>query len=206
MQFYQHHIGDFKKDTWHLTHEERSIYLELLWMYYDQETPLENDSEQLARLVRSDVITVDRLLKDFFTLKENHWHHMRVDEEVKAFYDRSEQARIKANKRWSMQQQCNSNATGMLPNTHNPNTQDNIYTDEFQKFWVEYPNKVKKEYAFKIWTKQKLDGQLDVVLKHLKFYKDWKKKNNIFMEHPSTYLSQKVYLDPVEVSRERKAI
>jgi uncharacterized protein YdaU (DUF1376 family) len=48
MHYYQHHIGDFIKDTSFLTNEEVGIYLKLLWIYYDTEKPLPNSLFELS--------------------------------------------------------------------------------------------------------------------------------------------------------------
>lgn len=212
MQFYQHHIGDFKKDTSFLDHEKRSQYLELMWLYYDQEKPLPDDIPLLAMKVQATEKDISLLLNLFFTKIDNEWHHSRIDEELQAVYRKSESARKSAEARWnknSMRTQSERNANGMLPNTHNPLPNNNIlveYSDKFEEFWKSYPNKVKKEYCWNIWKKQQLDNKLDVVMKHLNVYKNCKKWKDGYIEHPSTYLNQKVYLDPVEAPRERKVI
>jgi len=215
MQFYQHHIGDFKKDTSFLDHKARSQYLELMWLYYDQEQPLPDNVPLLAMKVQATEKEISLLLTLFFTKVEDKWHHTRIDEELESVYRKSESARKSAEARWnkgSMRTQSERNANGMLPITHNPlpNTHNNIlveeYSKEFESLWKAYPNKVKKDYCWKIWKKQQLDNKTDVVMKHLNVYKNCKKWKDGYVEHPSTYLNQKVYLDPVEEPRERKVI
>lgn len=49
MNFYPHHIGDFNNATRHLTRVERSVYRDLIELYYDTECPLNNDLEKLFR-------------------------------------------------------------------------------------------------------------------------------------------------------------
>ena len=89
MHYYQHHIGDFTRDTAFLTNEEMGIYLKLIWIYYDTEKPLENNIEKLAMKVnsRQNPTAVEHLLKMFFELKENEWHHKRCEEVIRDFYD-----------------------------------------------------------------------------------------------------------------------
>ena len=63
VNFYPHHIGDFNNATRHLTRTERSVYRDMLDMYYDTELPLPLDSKTLSRklLARSDEeATVER--------------------------------------------------------------------------------------------------------------------------------------------------
>ena len=51
MHHYPHHISDFNNSTRHLTRIERSIYRDLIELYYDTENPLPNDVELLCRKI-----------------------------------------------------------------------------------------------------------------------------------------------------------
>ena len=200
MNYYYHHIGDFKKDTNFLTHEQRSIYLEMLWLYYDQERGLEKNTKMLAIKVQATIEKVEFLLSVYFDEEEDCYTHKRIEEELQKTYEKSEKARLSAQARWdkqSMQTHSKRNANGILPNTQDPIPKTQVYSEAFKKFWDSYPNKVKKDYSYSIWKKHKLDGDLDKIIKHLesiKQSKDWKQG---FVQHPSTYLNQKMYLDDV---------
>lgn len=134
MHYYQHHIGDFTRDTAFLTNEEMGIYLKLIWIYYDTEKPLENNIEKLAMKVnsRQNPTAVEHLLKMFFELKENEWHHKRCEEVIRDFYDLIDKksragkasAEQRKNKRSTgVEQVLNSSATdGQQPITHKPIT------------------------------------------------------------------------------------
>lgn len=97
MKYYQHHIGDFDKKTRHLSRLERSIYRDLMDLYYDSEHPLETDARVLCRkvLARSseEVRAVDLILGEFFTLEDDGWHNRRCDEEIQSFQIRANIAR-----------------------------------------------------------------------------------------------------------------
>lgn len=86
MNFYPHHIGDFNSATRHLTRIERSIYRDLLDIYYDTERALNLDTEHLCRLViaRSDEerTAVQQVLNEFFTETEHGWVHDRCEAEI----------------------------------------------------------------------------------------------------------------------------
>jgi uncharacterized protein YdaU (DUF1376 family) len=41
MHHYQHHIGDYRRDTMHLTLLEHGVYRQLIDLYYLQEKPLD---------------------------------------------------------------------------------------------------------------------------------------------------------------------
>jgi uncharacterized protein YdaU (DUF1376 family) len=100
MHYYQHHIGDFLKDTGNLTNEQVGIYMKMIWRYYMDERPLEDDCESIAFAVRSDEKTVRLLLKHYFCLEADGWRHKRCDQEILAYHKKSEKARESANARW----------------------------------------------------------------------------------------------------------
>ena len=112
---YQHHIGDFRRDTASLSDVDAMAYLKLLWMYYDTENPLPADSKLLAFKIGSNADTVQLLLDAFFILDGDVYRQKRCDAEISAYKNRQVVARNKANKRWSnaiaMPQHNNSNAT-----------------------------------------------------------------------------------------------
>ncbi len=88
MHYYQHHIGDFIKDTSFLTNEEVGIYLKLLWLYYDTESPLPNSLFELSMKVnaRDQQDAITGILEMFFTLQDNEWHHTRCDKEIQHYH------------------------------------------------------------------------------------------------------------------------
>lgn len=96
MNYYPHHIGDFDKATRHLTRIERSIYRDLLDVYYDTEGPLTTDMRELCRKViardQDERDAVDQVLKEFFTLTDAGWHHERCEEEIAAYQRKRELA------------------------------------------------------------------------------------------------------------------
>lgn len=119
MHYYQHHIGDFMRDTSRLKDSQCMAYLRLIWMYYDTEMPLVNNPKKLAFQIGAEVDDVELILEHFFYLDRDVWRHKRCDEEIEAFYKKSAAASEKAKKRWGkdkdnvekIPQQCRSNAT-----------------------------------------------------------------------------------------------
>ena len=115
MHFYPHNIGDYRKDTSHLTLLEHGIYRQLLDSYYLDEQPLSND---LAKLMRSHSVrnadeqqSLQNVLTDFFELTEEGYIHKRCDEVIAAYHGKSESARQSANARWARNQsERNANA------------------------------------------------------------------------------------------------
>ena len=51
MNYYQHHIGDFRAGTVHMSRTERWIYRDLIDVYYDTEQPLPLDLDELCRAI-----------------------------------------------------------------------------------------------------------------------------------------------------------
>ncbi len=136
MHYYQHNIGDYRKDTLHLSLLEHGIYRQLLDSYYLDEIPLTAD---LNKLMRSHSIrTTDEqqalknVLNDFFELTENGYIHTRCDAEIARYHDKSDKAKASANARWTkknkgkhataLRTDTERNTNGMLTNNHKPIT------------------------------------------------------------------------------------
>lgn len=105
MNHYPHHIGDFNNATRHLTRIERSIYSDMIDLYYDTEHPLPADHKKLARrlLVVSpeELEAMQSVLDEFFTLGDDGYHNDRCDREIAAYREKSEKASNSAKARWS---------------------------------------------------------------------------------------------------------
>lgn len=140
MHYYQHHIGDFIKDTNFLTNEEVGIYIKLIWLYYDTEKPLPDSLDLLSMKVncrdnKSDLLEI---LETFFILKDGKWHHSRCDKEIQEYQSfiesRSRAGRASAERRANtkathVEQMLNtSDASVQLTTNHKPLT-NNQYID-----------------------------------------------------------------------------
>jgi len=159
MEYYPHHIGDFAAATAHLSNEEITIYLKLMWMYYDAERPLEDNLRYLARKVRATEEATAEILAEFFELNDGEWHHGRIDGELEQFHARVEQAsqagkasaRARRKKRTGVQRPLKSGTT----ETQLPITQDPLPTTQVKKGRFAPPalDQV-KDY----WQEKKLNG------------------------------------------------
>jgi len=223
MHYYQHNIGDYRKDTSHLSLLEHGIYRQLLDTYYLDEQPLSND---LAKLMRSHSVrnadeqqALQNVLTDFFELTENGYFHKRCQEGIAQFHGKSAKARASANVRWAnelkaskktkskrnanaLQTQTESNANGMLTNNHKPIT--NIYTNEFELFWKEYPRHENKAGALKSW--KKIEVELNVILKAIEQQKKSKQWKDGVYPHASTWLNQRRWEDEIKIESETNDI
>ena len=116
MHYYQHHIGDFIKDTSFLTNEEIGIYLKLIWLYYDSEKPLPNNLFELGMktATRDNQDVLEGLLGMFFVLDEKNkcWNHTRCDKELEHYKQQLNTA-SKAGKASALKRAMNKNPTSV---------------------------------------------------------------------------------------------
>ena len=98
MKHYPHHMGDFDRATRHLTRLERSVYRDLIEMYYDTEQPLPLDQAIICRkiLARSEdeSTAVEQALNEFFIKTPTGWYHERCEEEIEKFRSNSSQKAV----------------------------------------------------------------------------------------------------------------
>lgn len=134
MFYYQHHIGDFMKDTANLDDHQMVTYLRMIWEYYKSESPITGDYESIAFAMRSDEKTVRLLLNHFFKQSENGWLHNRCEREITEYHSKSEKARNSANARWknkkTMRPQSDRNANASENNAIEPVFDANPRTQE----------------------------------------------------------------------------
>ena len=142
MHYYQHHIGDFIKDTSFLTNEEIGIYLKLIWLYYDTEKALTNDVFTLSikANARDNHNAVQRILEMYFQLIENEWHHTRCDKEIAEYAEfcaKQKANGLKGGRPKATQTEPNGNPMGYqakpkktLTTNHKPLTTNHINTPE----------------------------------------------------------------------------
>jgi uncharacterized protein YdaU (DUF1376 family) len=90
MPFY---IGDYLRDTTHLTTEQHGAYFLLILNYWNRGKPLPDDDAHLSRVAG---LTVDAwkvhrpTLVEFFDVRENSWFHGRIEEELTKAIKRAE--------------------------------------------------------------------------------------------------------------------
>lgn len=84
MNYYERHLGDYAKDTAHLTMIEHGAYGLLLDRYYGTEQGIPADqAHRVARArTREEKQAVDAVLGEFFTLVDGVWTNQRAEEEI----------------------------------------------------------------------------------------------------------------------------
>lgn len=87
MNYYERHLGDYARDTSHLSMLEHGAYNLLLDRYYATETGIPEDKAHRLACARSrdERAAVDMVLSEFFTLRDGIWQHKRVDEIIEAY-------------------------------------------------------------------------------------------------------------------------
>ena len=79
------YIGDYLKDTMHLTPEQHGIYDLLLMNYWIRGEALPDEDEYLARVSKSSLVAWHShrpVISKFFTIGQGHWLHERTEQEL----------------------------------------------------------------------------------------------------------------------------
>lgn len=96
MNYYQHHIGDYRRDTAHLSLLEHGVYRQLLDWYYLSEEPIPEQTEVVIRRLSArtddEKKAVQTVLDEFF-FRDNGYHHKRCDAEISAYRAKADRAR-----------------------------------------------------------------------------------------------------------------
>ena len=97
MNYYERHIGDYLKDTAHLSLLEHGVYARLLDVYYTRETALPDD--QVARLIaarsKEERAAMQAVLSEFFDLQADGWHQARCDREIHRYTEGEPEREVK---------------------------------------------------------------------------------------------------------------
>ncbi len=95
MNFYKRHVGDYLRDTAHLSLLEHGVYTRLLDVYYTREGPIPD--EQAARLIGArsseERKAVSRVLSEFFVREGGTWAQKRCEREIQAATSKAERNR-----------------------------------------------------------------------------------------------------------------
>jgi uncharacterized protein YdaU (DUF1376 family) len=226
LNYYPFHLGDYAAHTGHLEPMEDLAYRRLLDQYYMREGPLPADIQATAKLcrMRSCAADVEAVLREFFTLTEDGWHHTRCEEEIAKMQDKQQIARDKANARWDKQRKerstadamqqhgqvdaaaSNSDAKAMLPTptpTPTPKKEKDSVSAKptparFEEFWSTWPKssrKVAKAECLKRWVSRGLDAQADAILADVKAMRGTRQWLDGYEPAPLTYLRQSRWED-----------
>lgn len=121
MNYYPHHIGDYLRDTAHLTAVEDGTYRRMLDVYYASEKPLPLETQWVCRLVRArsqdEQDAVSEVLRQYFVKHADGWHNKRADDEISKSLKRIKAAKTNGKRggRTRTQRVPNANPVGLHP-------------------------------------------------------------------------------------------
>jgi len=164
MHYYKFNIADWHLATSHLSLEEEAIYFKLINFYYDTEKAIPVETDSVIRRLRlgsvRDIVGI--VLKEFFVLQDDGWHHLRCDDEILKYHHKAE-VNQRIGKLGGRPKKTESVSVGIpeitLTTNHKPIT-NNQYTSEFESFWKVYDKPSGKANAFKVWKSIKPDSTL----------------------------------------------
>jgi uncharacterized protein YdaU (DUF1376 family) len=106
VNWFEKHLGDWAKKTAHLSMLEEGAYNRLTDWCYAHERPLPLEVREVQKIARATTPTerkvVQKVLHEFFELREDGWHKDRIDKVIAAFQEsrpRTQEARMAANER-----------------------------------------------------------------------------------------------------------
>lgn len=102
MNYYKRHLGDYAKDTRHLSLLEHGAYCLLLDYYYSTEKPIPDDRcERIAGArTEEEIAAVRSVLKEFFIKDGDVWRNKKADEVIAEAASKSAKARASAAAKW----------------------------------------------------------------------------------------------------------
>jgi uncharacterized protein YdaU (DUF1376 family) len=124
MHYYSHHVGDYHRDTAHLSILEHGVYRLLMDSYYSTEHPLPADHAVLCRIVRA-VSKAEReavlmVSSTFFINDGGMLKHNRIERELEAYHIQRQQcsqagkaSAAKRNSVTKVQRAFNGRSTGV---------------------------------------------------------------------------------------------
>lgn len=91
MNYYKRHLGDYARDTGHLSALEHGVYTLLLDWYYVNEKPIPED--RAVRIARGNHEETMMVLNEFFKPTAKGWVHSRADREIREYIAKAEKNR-----------------------------------------------------------------------------------------------------------------
>ena len=218
MHYYPKNIGDYRRDTMHLSLLEHGVYMTLIDHYILNEEPFSDNIEDILWLVgartEEEKNAVSLILNKFFKKKDDGYYHKRCDEEIQRYKKNAEVARENGKKGGRPR---NPEVTQSKPNpklTNNQKLETNNHEPLFVEFWKLYPHRngvgATKPQSLEWWNTKPLDT-LTMVLdgtKKFKAYIERCHKDNVFnggIPDPIRYLKNKRYKDDFKVVRKKSA-
>lgn len=127
MNYYERHIGDYLKDTSHLSLLEHGVYTRLLDVYYTRECGIPAD--QAARLIgarsKDELAALRAVLEEFFVLSDGAYAQPRAEREIARYQDKQSKAKRSAEARWNKHESHTEGNANALPDAMRTHTEGN---------------------------------------------------------------------------------
>lgn len=231
MNFYKHYIGDFNRDTGHLSLTEKGAYLALIHHYYATELPLPVSHAELCRIAGAITKTEQDAVKKvirFFERSDSGFIHIRIEAELEKAGIRADKNRAIAVAR-EAKRRAEREARNVERNVHescserdtNGARSNNLYQTpdtreeakaksigqqaaRFDDFWLVYPNKKGKADAMKAWKRKRLDAIADQIITDVLARAAGDRQwLEGYIPHGSTYVNGEGWQDAIEPSKAR---
>jgi uncharacterized protein YdaU (DUF1376 family) len=226
VNFYKHYIGDFQRDTGHLSLTERGAYLCLIHHYYATEKPVPNDHAALCRVagaITKPERDAVRAVMAFFTPCDSGLMHARIEAEIDKAGKRADtnreiaiarEAARKAEREASQagHESSTNRATNREPNQtpdtrhqeESPPTPQGGDPEGFAEFWSSWPSSPRKQDRKKCaakWVRSKFVRCVDEIVQHVEAMKGTRQWRDGFEPAPLTYLNGERWRDGVPADR-----
>ncbi len=126
MNYYCRHVGDYLRDTAHLSLLEHGIYTRLLDIYYVRESGIpEKDIHRLiGARTKEEKNAVQSVLTEFFELVSKLWIQHRCEREIEQFTDKRTKSKAAINTRWRNTKTQSDGNTDEIRTYNGRNTDD----------------------------------------------------------------------------------
>jgi uncharacterized protein YdaU (DUF1376 family) len=221
LPYIQLYVADYLSDAAHLTTIQHGAYLLLIFNYWQRGQFLNNANGRLAVVARMSNEEWQEhvpVLSEFFRIEGDEWHHERIDADLEAIAQKSEQARAAGiasgnNRRAKGKRTSNARSTVAQRTMNHTDTDTDTDTDtsiehasRFDEFWATYPVKKGRAAAEKTWASKNLDSIADTIIADVKQRltsdRQW---IDGYIPHGSTYVNGRGWEDSIEAPRGKSA-
>lgn len=132
MNYYERHIGDYLKDTAHLSLMEHGVYTRLMDVYYTREggIPAADAARLIGARSKEERAALSAVLGEFFELRDGLHMQDRCEREIQRYQGKQAKAKASADARWSAQRsqsERNANASATAMRTHSERNADGMH-------------------------------------------------------------------------------